>query len=146
MSPPPLPTTPPDSGRWDGSAEAGRWPTLAVLLGLYAVSVTPSLGALLHGQTAHLASGTVTACGSALLLGLVWRGHVWAWRVTVGLSMVAGLLVFVVGMLATTAGPTGWVVTGAGLAYLLLGTALVGTPVIRAFLDRRWAERAGRHR
>ncbi|WP_309573180.1 hypothetical protein [Deinococcus sp.] len=144
MSPQPQPATPePESGRWSVPPDAGRIPTLAVLLGLYAVSVTPSLGALLHGQTANLASSVATACGTALLLGLVWRGHVWAWRVTVGLSMVAGLLVFVVGMLATTAGPAGWVVSGAGLAYLMLGTALVGTPVIRAFLDSRWAARRG---
>jgi hypothetical protein len=133
---------PPDPGRWGVPADAGHWPTLAVLLGLYGVSVTPFLGALLRGQSAHTASSVATACGTALLLGLVWRGHVWAWRFTVGLSMVAGLLVFVVGMLAAAGGPAGWVVSGAGLAYLLLGTALVGTPVIRAFLDRRWAARA----
>ncbi|GHF31186.1 hypothetical protein HNQ07_000618 [Deinococcus metalli] len=141
----PQPTTgAPERERWGVSGDAGRWPTLAVLIALFAVSVTPTLGALVRGQDAHLASSIPTAIGTALLLGLVWRGHVWAWRVTVGLSMLAGLLVFVVGMLAALGGPAGWVVSGAGIAYLLLGTALVGTPVIRAFLDRRWAARKGR--
>ncbi|MFC3835253.1 MULTISPECIES: hypothetical protein [Deinococcus] len=140
---PDAPSTPEDD-RWGVPAAAGRWPTLAVLVALYAVSITPFVGSLLRGQATNVGSSVLTACASALLLGLVWRGHVWAWRFTVGLSMVAGLLVFVVGMLAATAGPAGWVVSGAGLSYLLLGTALVGTPVIRAFLDSRWSARRGR--
>lgn len=133
-----------DPDRWGVAPEAGRWPTLAVLIGLYALSVTPFLSGLLRGEAQDIGRGVITATATALLLGLVWRGHVWAWRLTLGFSVLAGLLVFVGGMLAgaSTGGPAGWVVSGAGLAYLLLGTALVGTPAIRAFLDGRWASRA----
>lgn len=142
----PVPATDPE--RWGVPAQAGRWPTLAVLIGLYALSVTPFLSGLLRGEAENIGRSVITACATALLLGLVWRGHVWAWRLTVGFCLFAGLLVFVGGMLAgaSTGGPAGWVVSGAGVAYLLLGTALVGTPAIRAYLDERWAARQGASR
>lgn len=122
-------------------AEAGRTPTLAVLVGIFMVTVTPFVAGLVQGQTADWGRNVLYAVATAALLYSVWRGSVWAWRLTVGLCMVAGLLVFVVGMLAGSVAWQGWVVSGAGLAYLLLGTALVGTAVIRAFLDSRWEAR-----
>lgn len=122
--------------RWAVPAAEGRWPTLAALIGVYALSVTPFVSSLLRGQSDHLGRSVASACATALLLCLVWLGHTWAWRLTVAFCMAAGLLVFVGGMLSGA-----WVVSGAGIAYLLLGTALVGTPAVRAFLDERWAAR-----
>lgn len=122
-------------------AEAGRTPTLAVLLGIFMVTITPFVAGLVQGQTADWLRNLLYAFATAVLLYNVWRGSVWAWRLTVGFCMVAGLVVFVIGMLAGSVAWQGWVVSGAGLVYLLLGTALVGTAVIRAFLDARWAAR-----
>lgn len=122
-------------------AEAGRTPTLAVLVGIFMVTITPFVAGLVQGQTADWLRNLLYAFATAVLLYNVWRGSVWAWRLTVGFCMVAGLVVFVIGMLAGSVAWQGWVVSGAGLAYLLLGTALVGTAVIRAFLDARWAAR-----
>ncbi|WP_291427968.1 hypothetical protein [Deinococcus sp.] len=122
-------------------AQAGRVPTLAVLMGLLMTSSTPFLAGLLQGQTQNLGRNVLYTCLTVFLLGMVWRGSVWAWRLTVGFSMVAGLLVFIVGMLAGSVAWQGWLVSGAGLVYLLLGTALVGTASIRAFLNSRWAAR-----
>ncbi|THF71877.1 hypothetical protein E7T06_00445 [Deinococcus sp. Arct2-2] len=123
-------------------AERGRVPTLAVLLCIFMLTVTPFLGGLIQGQTANLARNILYACATAVLLGQVWRGSVWAWRITLSLSMAAGLLVFVVGMLAGGVSWQGWVISIAGIAFLLLGTALVATPAIRAFLDARWLSRS----
>ncbi|MFK7601717.1 hypothetical protein ACI3L1_05850 [Deinococcus sp. SM5_A1] len=122
-------------------AEAGRTPTLAVLVGIFMVSVTPFVAGLVQGQTEGWVRDLLYAVATAVLLYNVWRGSVWAWRLTVGFCMVAGLVIFVVGMLAGSVAWQGWIVSGAGLAFLLLGTALVGTAVIRAFLDSRWAQR-----
>ncbi len=122
-------------------AEAGRTPTLAVLVGIFMVTITPFVAGLVQGQTADWTRNLLYAVATAVLLYNVWRGSVWAWRLTVGFCMVAGLVVFVVGMLAGSVAWQGWVVSGAGVTYLLLGTALVGTAVIRAFLDSRWEAR-----
>ncbi|GGM07422.1 hypothetical protein [Deinococcus aerophilus] len=122
-------------------AESGRLPTLVVLVGLFMVTVTPFVAGLVQGQTADLGRNLLYAAATAALLWSVWRGSVWAWRLTVGMCMVAGLVVFVVGLLVGSVNWQGWVVSGAGLVYLLLGTALVGTAAIRAFLDSRWEMR-----
>ncbi|WP_229784413.1 hypothetical protein [Deinococcus radiotolerans] len=125
-------------------ADAGRVPTLAVLVSLFGLTVLPFLAGLVQGQTEGAGREVLYATGTAFLLGMVWRGSVWAWRLTVSFGMLAGFLVFIVGMLAGSASWRGWVVSVAGLGYLLLCTALVGTPSIRAFLDSRWAQRSGR--
>ncbi|OLV20077.1 hypothetical protein [Deinococcus marmoris] len=122
-------------------AEAGRTPTLAVLVGIFMVSVTPFVAGLVQGQTEGWGRDLLYAVATAALLFNVWRGSVWAWRLTVGMCMLAGLVIFVVGMLAGSVAWQGWIVSGAGLVFLLLGTALVGTAVIRAFLDSRWEAR-----
>lgn len=122
-------------------AASGRVPTLAVLAGLFMLATTPFFGRLLRGDSADLLRNVLYACATAVLLAQVWRGSVWAWRLTVALSMFAGLLVFVAGMLAGVSSWQGWVVSAAGLAFLLLGTCLVAVPGIRAFLDARWAAR-----
>lgn len=126
-------------------AESGRVPTLAVLCTLFMLTVLPFLAGLVQGQTVGTARQIVYACGTAFLLHMVWRGSIWAWRLTISFGMLAGLLVFVVGMLAGSASWRGWLVSAAGVGYLLLCTALVGTPGIRAFLDARWAQRSARH-
>lgn len=125
-------------------AEAGRVPTLAVLVTLFGLTVLPFLAGLLQGQTAGVLREMLYAAATAFLLHMVWRGSVWAWRLTISFGMLAGFLVFIVGMLAGSASWRGWIVSLAGLGYLLLCTALVGTPSIRAFLDSRWAQRSGR--
>lgn len=83
------------------------------------------------------------AAATAVLLGQVWRGSVWAWRLTVGFGVLAGLLVFVAGMLAAVGSWQGWVISLAGVAFLVLALCLVSVPGIRAFLDSRWAARRG---
>lgn len=137
----PAPSSPsqPASSPFDPAlAESGRIPTLAVLWGIYALTTVPFLAGLLRGQDAHLGRNVLYATGTALLLAWVWRGSVWAWRLTVSLCMIAGLTVFVGGMLAGGSSWVGWVVSLAGIGYLLLGTALLSVPGIRAFLDSRW--------
>lgn len=125
-------------------AEAGRVPTLAVLVTLFGLTVLPFVAGLLQGQTAGVLREVLYAAATAFLLHMVWRGSVWAWRLTISFGMLAGFLVFIVGMLAGSASWRGWIVSLAGVGYLLLCTALVGTPSIRAFLDSRWAQRSGR--
>ncbi len=138
------PQAPRDASPFDpAQAEAGRVPTLVVLAGLFMLATTPFLGRLLQGQTDHLARNLLYAAATAVLLGQVWRGSVWAWRLTVGFSVAAGLLVFVVGMLAGVSNGQGWVISLAGLGFLVLGTCLVGVSSIRAFLDSRWGRRGG---
>ncbi|TDE85958.1 hypothetical protein E0686_08925 [Deinococcus sp. S9] len=136
------PTRGPDPSPFDPAlAEGGRVPTLAVLAGLFMLATTPFFGHLLQGNTDNLARNVLYACATAVLLGQVWRGSVWAWRLTVGLSMFAGLLIFVVGMLAAVSNWQGWIISLAGLGFLLLAICLVAVPGIRAFLDVRWAAR-----
>ncbi|GMA14983.1 hypothetical protein E5F05_12165 [Deinococcus metallilatus] len=140
-----LPTRGPDPSPFDPAlAGAGRTPTLAVLAGLFMLATTPFFGHLLQGSTDNLARNVLYACATAVLLGQVWRGSVWAWRLTVGFSVCAGLLVFVAGMLAGVSNWQGWIVSLAGVGFLLLGMCLVAVPSIRAFLDARWAARGGR--
>ncbi|MVN87383.1 hypothetical protein GO986_11450 [Deinococcus sp. HMF7620] len=118
---------------------AGRPLTLAVLWGLFMLTSLPLLAGLVQGQATGVERQVLYACATAFLLGMVWRGSIWAWRLTVSFGMVAGFLVFILGMLSGT-----WVISGVGLGYLVLATALVGTASIRAFLDSRWAARSGR--
>nr|WP_255639548.1 hypothetical protein [Deinococcus betulae] len=99
----------------------------------------PLLAGLVQGQATGVERQVLYACATAFLLGMVWRGSIWAWRLTVSFGMVAGFLVFILGMLSGT-----WVISGVGLGYLVLATALVGTASVRAFLDSRWAARSGR--
>lgn len=139
MSPP---ARGPDLSPFDPAlAGAGRTATLAVLAGIFMLATTPFLGALLRGQSENLARNVLYAAATALLLGQVWRGSVWAWRLTVGFSVFSGLLVFVVGMLAGVSNWQGWVISLAGLGFLVLGLCLVAVPSIRAFLDARWTGR-----
>ncbi|BDP41279.1 hypothetical protein DAETH_12480 [Deinococcus aetherius] len=136
------PQAPRDASPFDPAlAQTGRTPTLVVLAGLFMLATTPFLGRLLQGQTDNLARNVLYAAATAVLLAQVWRGSVWAWRLTVGFSILAGLLVFVVGMLAGVSNWQGWIVSLAGLGFLLLGTCLVGVSSIRAFLDSRWTRR-----
>ena len=135
----------PDPSPFDPAlARAGRTPTLAVLAGLFMLATTPFFGGLLRGQSDNLARNVLYAAATALLLGQVWRGSVWAWRLTVGFSVFSGLLVFIVGMLAGVSNWQGWVISAAGLGFMVLGLCLVSVPGIRAFLDSRWAARGGR--
>ncbi|WP_051935385.1 hypothetical protein [Deinococcus sp. YIM 77859] len=137
----------PDPSPFDPAlAEVGRTPTLAVLLGLFMLSTTPFFGHLLQGNTDNFARNVLYACATVVLLGQVWRGSVWAWRLTVSFSMLAGLLVFVVGMLAGVSHWQGWIISLAGVGFLLLGGCLVAVPSIRAFLATRWAARRGGRR
>ncbi|GAA5513038.1 hypothetical protein Dcar01_01764 [Deinococcus carri] len=142
-----VPPRGPDPSPFDPAlAEAGRLPTLVVLAGLFMLATTPFFGHLLQGSAANLVRNVLYACATAVLLGQVWRGSVWAWRLTVGFSMFAGLLVFVVGMLAAVGSWQGWIISLAGVGFLLLGLCLVSVPGIRAFLDSRWAARRGGQR
>ena len=134
----------PDPSPFDPAlAAGGRLPTLVVLAGLFMLATTPFFGRLLQGNAEDLTRNVLYAAATAVLLVQVWRGSVWAWRLTVGFSVFAGLLVFVVGMLAAVGSWQGWVISLAGVGFLALGLCLVAVPGIRAFLDSRWAARRG---
>ncbi|MFC5847478.1 hypothetical protein [Deinococcus petrolearius] len=139
-----VPAPHPSSPHDPALAGAGRVPAQAALAALFMLGTVPFLAGLLQGQTGDFARNVLYACATAALLAQVWLGSVWAWRVTVGLSMFTGILVFIVGMLAGTVNPQGWVVSVAGMAYIALGLLLVGHPAIRAFLDGRWEARRAR--
>ena len=133
---------PPASSPFDPAlAETGRPLALGTLSGLFLLTVLPFAAALVQGQASEVPRHLVYALGTGLLLRSVWQGGVWSWRVTVGLSVVAGLLVFMAGMFAGQVNWQGWVVSAAGLAFIACGLLLVGHPAIRAFLDTRWAAR-----
>ncbi|WP_368493238.1 hypothetical protein [Deinococcus sp.] len=119
----------------------GRTLTLATLVGLFLLTVLPFVAALVQGQASDLLRHVVYALATAFLLAGVWRGSVWSWRLTVGLSVLSGFLVFVAGMFAGSVNWQGWVVSLAGLGFIACGLLLVGHPAIRAFLDTRWAAR-----
>lgn len=141
------PTRGPDPSPFDPAlAGAGRLPTLVVLAGLFMLATTPFFGQLFQGNTQNLARNVLYAAATAVLLGQVWRGSVWAWRLTVGFSVFSGLLVFIVGMLAGVGNGQGWVISLAGLGFMALGVSLVAVTSIRAFLDARWAARRERGR
>lgn len=136
------PTRGPDLSPFDPAlAAAGRVPTLSVLAGLFMLATTPFFGQLFQGNTENLARNVLYAAATAALLGQVWLGSVWAWRLTVGFSVFSGLLVFVVGMLAGVSNWQGWVISFAGLGFMALGICLVAVTSIRAFLDARWSRR-----
>lgn len=120
---------------------AGRTLTLATLVGLFLLTVLPFVAALVQGQASDLPRHALYALATAVLLHSVWRGGVWSWRLTVGLSVLAGFLVFVAGMFAGNVSWQGWLVSLAGLGFIACGLLLVGHPAIRAFLDSRWAAR-----
>ncbi|MFC4425439.1 hypothetical protein [Deinococcus navajonensis] len=143
MTPTAPPSPAPEGSPFDPAlAEAGRIPALLVLWGLFVLSTTPFLGRLLQGETANLAQNVLYTIATAALLLQVWRGSVWAWRLTVAFSIFTGLVIFVVGMLTGTTAWMGWLVSAAGLGYVLLACCLLAIPSIRAFLDQRWAARA----
>ena len=115
--------------------------TLATLVGLFLLTVLPFVAALVQGQVSDLPRHALYAIATAALLYSVWRGGVWSWRLTVGLSVLSGFLVFVAGMFAGNVSWQGWLVSLAGLGFIACGLLLVGHPAIRAFLDTRWAAR-----
>ncbi|MFC4639271.1 hypothetical protein [Deinococcus hohokamensis] len=145
MTPTAAPPPAPEGSPFDPAlAEAGRIPALLVLWGLFVLSTTPFLGRLLQGETANLAQNVLYTVATAALLVQVWRGSVWAWRLTVAFSIFTGVLIFVVGMLTGVSAWIGWLVSAAGIAYVLLACCLLAVPTIRAFLDERWAARRPR--
>ena len=122
-------------------AAVGHLYTLMTLWGLFFLTVLPFAASLVQGQPQNVVQHVVYALATASLLRAVWRGSVWSWRLTVGLSVLAGVLVFIAGMFAGQASWQGWVVSLAGLAFIGCGLLLVGHPAIRAFLNTRWAAR-----
>lgn len=135
-------SAPPSNPAFDPElAEVGRLYTFATLLGLLTLTVMPGIAALVQGQASMVPRQLIYALGTGVLLRSVWRGGVRSWRVAVGLSIVAGLFVFMAGMFAGQVSWQGWVVSAAGLAFIGCGLLLVGHPAIRAFLDSRWAAR-----
>lgn len=122
-------------------AEQGRSYTLALLVSLFMLTILPFAVTLLRGQPEKPLQHLLYALATAFLLWSVWRGGVWSWRLTVGLSFLAGFLVFVAGMFAGAVNWQGWLVSLAGLVFIACGLLLVGHPAIRAFLDSRWAAR-----
>lgn len=140
-APPPLSPQGPSPG--SALANLGRSYTLATLAGLFLLTLLPFLAGLLQGRTGDWGRELLYAAATALLLGSVWRGGVWSWRLTVALCMGAGVLVFIAGMFAGAVAWQGWAVSVGGLGFLACGLLLVGHPAIRAFLDTRWAARSG---
>ena len=136
MSLPPAPDLPADP-----ALSAGQTYTLVTLCTLFFLTVLPFAAALLQGQASEVGRHLLYALGTAFLLWNVWKGGVWSWRLTVGLSITAGFLVFVAGMFAGAVSWQGWLVSLAGLGFIGCGLLLVGHPAIRTFLDTRWGQR-----
>lgn len=111
-------------------------------LGLLAVLVVaPMVSFWVSGNFEHVVRQVVYLVTTLLLLWQVWRGNVWAWRVTVALSILTGLLIFMGGMLVGAQAWQGWLFSLIGLFFVAAGLLLVGHEDVRAFLDVRWDER-----
>lgn len=110
-------------------------------LGLLAVLVVaPMVSFWVSGNFEHVVRQVVYLVTTLLLLWQVWRGNVWAWRVTVALSILTGLLIFMGGMLVGAQAWQGWLFSLIGLFFVAAGLLLVGHEDVRAFLDVRWDE------
>lgn len=137
----PGPDTPQGSPFDPALAGVGRLHTLLVLWALFLLSSLPFLARLLRGDPHAYAPSVAMTSAFALLLGLVWRGQVWAWRVTVGVAVFLGFVNFLGGMLASGSDAVGWLISAVGLAFIGLALCLLSVPSVRAFLDTRWAAR-----
>lgn len=121
--------------------ERGRVWLQALLWALPALVAVPTAAALLQGHTDGAVSQLLYLAATGVLMWNVWRGSVWSWRITVGLSMVTGMLVFMAGLFAGQTVTQGLLVSLGGLGFLAVGLLLVSAGPVRAFLETRWAAR-----
>lgn len=110
---------------------SGELLTKTVLLLLLVLVSAPTVTLWLQGHTEHIVRQVIYFSTSLLLLFYVWRGNIWAWRLTVSLSMLAGLLTLLVGMLVH------WAFAIVGGLFLFCGVLLVGHPQVREFLRQQ---------
>ncbi|MDO4264630.1 MAG: hypothetical protein Q4C67_10575 [Deinococcus sp.] len=120
----------------------GRVWLVALLWALPALVAVPTVAALIQGHTEGAAQQLLYLLATGILMWNVWRGSVWSWRITVGLSMLTGMLVFMAGLFAGSTLVQGLLISLGGLGFLAIGLLLVATGPVRSFLETRWAERA----
>lgn len=113
-----------------------QWLTRLILLALLLLVALPVLAEWLGGQTGRWPTQLLTLLASAGLLLGVDRGSPLAWRVTVSMSILLGFVAFAISILLGK-----WALTLAGLLFMACGLLLVGFPLVRTYLDERWAAR-----
>ncbi|ADY26779.1 hypothetical protein Deipr_1641 [Deinococcus proteolyticus MRP] len=121
--------------------ERGRVWLTALLWALPALVAVPTVAALIQGHTEGAVQQLLYLIATGVLMYNVWRGSVWSWRITVGLSMLTGMLVFMAGLFAGRTLVQGLLISLGGLGFLAIGLLLVATGPVRSFLETRWAER-----
>lgn len=121
--------------------ERGQLWLRAVLIALPLLVAVPTVAGLLQGRTEGTLQEVLYLIATAVLMWNVWRGSVWSWRITVALSMLTGMLVFMAGLLGGETLMQGLVISAAGLAFLLLGLFLVADGPVRRALEARWEAR-----
>lgn len=122
--------------------EQGRIWLMALLWALPALVAVPTVSAWLQGHTEGTLSQLLYLVATGVLMWNVWRGSVWSWRITVGLSMLTGMLVFIAGLFAGETVAQGLLVSFGGLCFLAIGLLLVSAGPVRSFLETRWQDRA----
>ncbi|WP_261664469.1 hypothetical protein [Deinococcus sp. Marseille-Q6407] len=122
--------------------EQGRVWLTALLWALPALVAVPTVSALLRGHTEGAAPQLIYLLATGVLMWNVWRGSVWSWRITVALTMLTGMLVFMAGLFAGRTIAQGLLVSFAGLAFLGIGLLLVSAGPVRSFLETRWTARS----
>lgn len=110
--------------------------TRLLLLALFCLVALPVAAEWMQGQTGRALPQLLSLTASAGLLWLVDKGFVVAWRIAVSMSILLGFVAFALSLLIGK-----WSLTLAGLMFIVLGLGLVGLPIVRAYLDERWAAR-----
>lgn len=113
-----------------------QWLTRLSLLALLFLVALPIVAQWLGGQYGRWPTQALTLLLSAALLFSVDRGSVLAWRVTVSLSILLGFVGFALSIVVGA-----WTLTLASLLFMACGLMLVGLPLIRSYLNERWAAR-----
>ncbi len=127
------------SGSSSFSPPAGQLLTRTLLLLIFLLAAVPVLARWVQGDFARWLINGLTLLASGWLLWNVDRGSVLAWRVTTSLSIAAGVVAMLVGLVAGQGAWGGWIVTLVGLIFMGCGLLLVGVPDVRGYLDGRWA-------
>ncbi len=113
-----------------------QWLTRLLLLALLLLVAMPVAAQWFDGQTGRWPAQLISLLVSAWLLWLVDAGYVTAWRVAVAMSILLGFVAFALSLLLGQ-----WALMLAGLLFMVLGLSLVGLPLVREYLNGRWAAR-----
>ncbi len=106
-----------------------------VLGALLALIAGPMIARWLNGDASRVVSELVTLGLTAGVFYNFLRGARWARTVTVVLAMVGGMLAAFLGILISGGATVGFLVFGAGLAFIGCGFAIIGLPAIEAYVE-----------